>query len=316
MAAFSKRHRQALANGSLQVSVDGTARGRISRLLARHNESYRTSDDTGWNYETDTLEDLSSELCDLYGTDDLPGNGQGRDVCVLIEKAPGECVFDAIELFQPPRKSDFFAGINQILSDEEVPWRILDGEMVLLDEAFARSELAARADLSIRQAGFSGVSADLRRARNHLADGDGRGAVHRAGSAVESVMMALLEADRAKAAKLIQNLNRDGYFDGLPKQLRERFSKQVLGAMAWMRNELGGHGQGESQVDVPLPYAQLATDLAAAFCYFLIELKLARDGEQGADGVGLEQAADVALPSNTNSSDFSFTANADDDIPF
>jgi hypothetical protein len=205
----------------------------------------------------------------------------------------------------------FVADLNQILSEEEAPWRMLDGEMVLLDETFARSELAARADLSIRRAGFSGVSAELRRARNHLADGDGRGAVHRAGSALESVMMALLDADRAKAAKLMQDLNRNGYFDGLPKELRERFLKQVLGALPWMRNELGGHGQGETPVEVPLAYAQLATDLAASFCHFLIELKLARDGEPQ-----VEVAESASIRNNTDTVDFSLAGSADDDIPF
>lgn len=242
MPSFSKRHRHALNAGSLQVQFDKSARGRIRRLVLGHNESYRTTDETGWSYDTDTLDDLATALCDLYGTDDLPGNGEGSDVTVLVDKAPGHCVLDALELFQPPMRERFVADLNQILSEEEAPWRMLDGEMVLLDETFARSELAARADLSIRRAGFSGVSAELRRARNHLADGDGRGAVHRAGSALESVMMALLDADRAKAAKLMQDLNRNGYFDGLPKELRERFLKQVLGALPWMRNELGGHG--------------------------------------------------------------------------
>jgi hypothetical protein len=284
--------------------------------MVGHNESYRTADNTGWSYDTDTLEDLATELCDLYGTDDLPGNGQGRDVAVLIDRGPGECVFDAVELFQPPMKESFLAACNQILLEEEVPWRILDSEMVLLDEAFARSDLAARADLSIRQAGFSGVSADLRRARNHLADGDGRGAVHRAGSAFESAMMALLDTDRAKAAKLVQELIRDGFFNGLPTELRERFSKQVLGALPWMRNELGGHGQGETPVDVPLPYAQLATDLSASFCHFLIELKLGRDGESQRSIFKPEPAADTIHPSSTDTSDFSFAGGSDDDIPF
>lgn len=311
MPSFSKRHRHALNAGSLQVQLDESARGRIRRLIVGHNESYRTTDETGWSYDTDTLEDLATALCDLYGTDDLPGNGKGSDVTVLIDKAPGHCVLDALELFQPPMRERFVADLNQILSEEEAPWRMLDGEMVLLDETFARSELAARADLSIRRAGFSGVSAELRRARNHLADGDGRGAVHRAGSALESVMMALLDVDRAKAAKLMQDLNRNGYFDGLPKELRERFLKQVLGALPWMRNELGGHGQGEMPVEVPLPYAQLATDLAASFCHFLIELKLARDGEPQVEAV-----EPAPIENNTDAVNFSLAGSADDDIPF
>lgn len=318
MAAFSKRHRRALADGSLQIDLADVVRGRLRRLLEADNVSYRTTDGTGWNYDTDLLEDLADRLRDLYGTDALPGSGHGRRVVDMIAEAPGQCVFDALELFEAPHKEGFRGALNQLLSEEEVPWRMLDGEVILLDEAFARSDLAARADDSIRRAGFAGALAELRRARNHVVDGDGRDAVHSAGSAFESVLMAMLGADRGKAAKLLADLNRSGYLDDLPKELRERFAKQVLGATPWMRNELGGHGQGADTVEIPPAYAQLAIDLAAAFSHFLITLRIERDGGP----VGVEEAAppdsspDAAAPVFDLAPDFSFASGSEDDIPF
>jgi hypothetical protein len=187
------------------------------RLFRKHNQDYRATDETGWNYETDTLEDLAGELRDLYGADHLPGDGEAEGFSVFVDDAPSECVFDALELFAGMQsESAFVTDLNAVLAEEEMPWRMLNGEMVLLDDTFARSQIAARADQSIRQSGFDGANLELRRARNHVVDGDGRGAVHRAGSAFESVMMALLDAQRGKGAKLLQTLNREGYFDDLP----------------------------------------------------------------------------------------------------
>jgi len=212
MAAFSKRHRRALREKSLHVELPIVARGRINRLLERHNQSYHDSTETGWNYETDTLTDLAGMLRDLYGSDRLPEEA-GKGLTRFVERAPGEFVFDAIELFAPLSENGAFVlELNNLLEEEEVPWRMLNGELALLDETFARSQLAARADESIRQSGFDGANLELRRSRHHILDGDGRAAVHRAGSAYESVMMALLEADRGKGSKLLQKLNQEGYF--------------------------------------------------------------------------------------------------------
>lgn len=319
MLAFSKRHRRALSEGRLEPEVTAVLRGRIGRLLEKHNESYRATTSSGWNYDTDVLEDLVSTLCDLYGTNVLPGGSNG--IKSYLERAPAERVFDAVELYEAPDENGFRAGLNQLLAEEGAKWRMLDGEMVLLDEAFARDELANRADGSLQQAGFSGAGAELRHARNRLVDGDGRGAIHQAGTAFESVAMAILGRDHGKAAKLLQDLNRDGSFDGLPTKLRERFVREVLEAMPWMRNHLGGHGQGENEVDIPLPYAQLAIDISAAFSHFLIQLKLDQDGAvaEAAEDTTDHSDASHGTPVAADAfefSDFSTTTGGEDDIPF
>ena len=319
MSAFSKRHRHALADDSLSVRLGNIARGRIKRLFRKHNQDYRATDETGWNYDTDTLEDVVGELRDLYGADHLPGDGEAQGFSVFVDDAPSECVFDALELFAGMQsESAFVTDLNAVLAEEEMPWRMLNGEMVLLDDTFARSQIAARADQSIRQSGFDGANLELRRARNHVVDGDGRGAVHRAGSAFESVMMALLDAQRGKGAKLLQTLNREGYFADLPVRLRQPFIREVLEALPWMRNELGGHGQGEAQIDVPRAYAQLAADLASSFSHFLISLKLERDGDlQPTLTIEDAPATDPrAVEAVDTVSDFSFSGGTDDDIPF
>jgi hypothetical protein len=323
MTAFSKRHRRALAEDALAPRLGATASGRIRRLFEQCNRTYTDVLDNGWNYDTDTLADLAEELRDLYGADRLPGSDPKFSIGGFIADAPVECVFDALELFAANEAAGGFAiGLNKILAEEEVSWRMLDGQMFLLDDTFARSELAGRADQSLRQAGFSGASAELRRARHRLSDDDGRSAVHSAGSAFESVAMALLDTDRGGAKKLLQKLSAEGYFNAVPPELRERFIREVLMTLPWMRNELGGHGQGQGTVEVPLPYAQLATDLAASFCHFLIALKFQRDGEP--ETVDAEspasEAVTGALRLAVDTSDFEGAAAAagspEDDIPF
>ena len=51
---------------------------------------------------------------------------------------------------------------------------------------------------------------------------------------------------------------------------------QVLKALPFLRNKLGGHGQGAAVVDIPPAYGDLAVQIAAAFQNFLITKHLER----------------------------------------
>lgn len=322
MTTFSKRHRRALSDGRLNIDLDQTTRGRIHLLLDRHVEVYTATDHTNFNYETSTLEDLIEVLFGVYGSRQLPHARDDRDMDSFIEEAGGEHVFDAVELFVKPMKNGggFASELNDILAEQDVPWRMLSDQMVLLDAEFARDEMAARGDGALRAAGFDGALAELRRARDRLVDGDERGAIHNAGSSLEGVVMALLQRDEGTAKRLLQDLNREGYFDGLPTKLRERFIQQVLMSLPWMRNALGGHGQGKDAVEVPRAYGELAIDLAAALGHFLVTLKFERGARP------LERVEQLEAPTG---SDFSpqggspdnwdfipAAAGSDEDIPF
>jgi hypothetical protein len=323
VTAFSKRHRRALADARLTVNLVSDVPQRVSKLLERHNQTYTAVTESNWTYDTDTLDDLATDLLDVYGLDELPHpEGNGRNIVQFVRGAPHQCVFDAVELFLPHVGDDerprFIGALNALLKEEGEPWRMLEGEMVPLDAEFARDELADRADGVIRAVGFDGAAAELRRARNLVADGDERGAVHRAGAAFESVMMAMLKREDGKAAKLLQDLLSEKYFKDLPVQMRQPFVRQVLGAMVWMRNNLGGHGQGEQTVEVPRAYAELATDLAATFSHFLISLQIEREGiapNEARQVAGSQVVAPVDVPSDL--SDFvPANGSSDDDIPF
>ncbi len=300
---FSKRHRRALGDGRLQVELGSAARGRIRRLLDRYNSRFRTTDETGWNYESSDLDELADELLDVYGSTGLPGGGLG--LSGFYENAPAANLFDAVELFWG-RLSDpsaFLRELNDVLCEEDSPWRLLGGEFVLLDNAFARDELATRADTSLQATGFAGALVELRNARGDIVDGDGRGAVHNAGSALESVVKALLGRQDGTGRKLLQDVRRAGYLDALPVALRDRFTREVLEPLVWMRNNLGGHGQGEELVEVSRPYAELAIDLASAYGHFFVSLKLEQEG------VGHLNTATATVTA-------SGSPGFDDDIPF
>src|SRR5947208_488844 len=90
----------------------------------------------------------------------------------------------------------------------------------------------------------------------------------------ESVMKVLTDIEHGNADKLIKTLLGRGYFDDLPESVRAGFADQVLKALPFLRNKLGGHGQGTAVMSIPQTYGQLAVQLAAAFHNFLISKHL------------------------------------------
>jgi hypothetical protein len=281
MALFSKRHKRALASGELRVELEDTLRARIWRLMERYDESFQ---DEG-SY-TSSLDELRVALLDAYGVSQLElENPDGSHSSVPFGSwaryGPASGLLDAVEGYERHLGGtweSFRSALNGILSEEESNWRLLDSEFVLLDSVFVHENIVARSQSLLHSVGFSGAAQEMLNAQNALVDRDGRAVVHNAGKAFESVMKAVLDKDHLTAQQLIDALMDEEFFDDLPKEQRGGFARQVVVALPWMRNRLGGHGQGRDAQPVSEPYARLALGLAAVFNEFIVRLAIERDG--------------------------------------
>jgi hypothetical protein len=245
MALFSKRHKRALASGELRVEFGQTLRVRIWRLMERHNRKYKVA---AYSYRT-YLEDLEKDLLDTYGETSLrlpdpEWDGTHREVGLgfWIEHGPAYGLLDAVEGYEQHISKtweSFRSELNDILSEEESTWRLMDSEFVLLDSVFVHENIVARSQNTLHSVKFSGAAQEMLNAQNALVDGDGRAVVHNAGKSFESVMKAALDKDHLSAQQLTDALLAEGFFDDLPEDQRGGFAKQVVGALPRMRNRLG-----------------------------------------------------------------------------
>ena len=302
MTVFSKRHRHALAEGRLQVDLAERLRVRIWRLLQRFNESFYVERGNGWNDQTDTLSDLHGELLDVYGRERLLDGGVSS-LEGLVRRGPGEEVLDVVELFVG-EVGDSGKGVeraaNEIFSEEDSNLRLVAGEFVVLDSVFVHEQLVGHAREVISNAGFEGAAHELREASSHISDGEAASAIHSAGKAFESVMKAVLDREDGTAKQLVEALGAEGFFDGLPSRHRQGFVQNILvEPLPWMRNRLGGHGQGRDRIDIPIAYARLALGFAASLGEFLVALQMERETPDG-----IKDLLGVPVPA------------VDDDIPF
>lgn len=309
---FSQRYLRAIESKALLVEIPEIARRKVWAQLSAFNAPMRIQRDPydNWTDNSSVLEEAESDLRTEHGWERLPVTPYPAEtqyhealrLLVLDGEAP--YVFDTIEIasgyMDAAEKDALRQKVNQIFELHDCPWRISDGEFFKLDGDFVGARLASTAHDSLAVNQFAGAAHEYAKARQYLGNGDIREAIFFAGHSFESVMKVLTNLDHANGDRLIKELGVKGYFDDLPETIRAGFMDQVLRALPFLRNKLGGHGQGKDIVAIPPAYGDLAIQIAAAFQNFLITKHLER---APAPRLESEPSAQTKFP-------------ADDDLPF
>jgi hypothetical protein len=308
---FSQRYHRAIEKNVLVVEIPDTARRKLWAWLSANNSSFivRRDPNNSWTSNSSVLEETERELLVEHGWEHLQTSLDPSDTDCdttlrgLVLEGPGPFVFDTIEIavnfMDAGEREALRQKVNQIFELHGCPWRISDGEFFKLDVDFVGARLAATAHDALAANQFAGATNEYAKARQYLGTGDVREAIFFAGHSFESVMKVLTKLEHANGDKLIKELGAQGLFDDLPESVRNGFMDQVLKALPFLRNKLGGHGQGVAVVDIPPVYGALAIQIAAAFQNFLITKHLGKSPLTAKP----QPAEKISSPS-------------DDDIPF
>lgn len=308
---FSQRYFRAIENNILVIDIAHAARRKLWAWLSANNASLgiRRDPNDSWISNSSILEETERELLIEHGWEHLPVSPHSTNteyhaaLHLLVLDGPGPFVFDTIEIaasnMDSGERDALRQKVNQIFELHDCPWRISDGEFFKLDADFIGAKLAATGHDALAANQFAGAANEYAKARQYLGTGDVREAIFFAGHSFESVMKVLTKLEHANGDKLIRELGSQGFFDDLPESVRSGFMDQVLKTLPFLRNKLGGHGQGAAVVDIPPAYGDLAIQIAAAFQNFLITKHL-------------ERSPAPALPPPTKNAPSSL----DDEIPF
>ena len=242
---------------------------------------YKPIPSDNWTEETTILRELPHQLKKLYGVDDLEAFvGEERRKVELEEFVMGAYptqVLDVIEMFaQGPleQHADFQAEINEAFQDERCPWLLCDGSFFQFDSQFLEIHVLHRAHELLGAARFEGALQEFIEARNDLASGDFKSAIHSAAKAFESTLKAIHDRHDGNAKKLIDDLKGTRFYEDFPSGLISGFGDQVLMSLPNIRNRVGGHGQGETIIEIPRSLAEISLHLAAVFIVFLVKRHL------------------------------------------
>lgn len=285
---FSQRYHRAIKQAAIAIDIPDAARRKVWAWLSANNTSLgiRRDPNDNWVSNSSILEETESDLLIENGWDRLPVTPYPTDtqyhaaLRVLVLDGQGFFVFDTIEAasshMDAPEKDSLRQKVNQIFELHDCPWRMSDGEFFKLDADFVGARIAASTHDSLVANQFAGAANEFSKARQYLGTGDVREAIFFAGHSFESVITVLTNLEHANGDRLIKELGAQGFLDDLPASVRAGFMDQVLKALPFLRNKLGGHGQGKNVVAIPPAYGDLAIQIAAAFQNFLITKHLER----------------------------------------
>lgn len=302
---FSKRNEEAIFEKKLGLTLPRKLRHRVWFVLEQFNFSYLYKPDplNNWTETTDVLTQIEEELCRRYGVERLTALDDNDNKAPVNLKGfikgayPGQ-VLDTIELFysalDEDQKFNFQKELNNIFEEETSEWRLVDGQFFKMDSDFISMQVMAESFELLKAEGYEGALDELKEAHNELMSGDFKGTIHKACNSFESVLKTLLGRESGNASRLIREVVNTEFYSDMPKNFGRSFGEQVFNSLPFLRNRLGGHGQGDEVVEVPKYYAELALHLAGSFIIFVIKNSLAMS--ESDDRVEKEESRDDDLP--------------------
>lgn len=196
------------------------------------------------------------------------------------------CLFDVIELqydiLSAKEKKVFASEINQTFSQNDIPWLLADGKMIKIDAKQFEIDLKRRAlekmkELTDCDPKFKSAYTELQKAMEFFSKGEYPEAIVNAEKSYESVMKVVLGVGKGNANdltnKVVNQLN-------LPDAIKPVGLKDsVLMSLPFIRNNAASHGAGAVESSISKPLANLAINLAASLCTYLIEENKEREGQ-------------------------------------
>ena len=291
---FSLRHQKSLRSGSLKPSFSRNLRRSLLRNLLDYCEpEYSDYGEEIAGYvevnraESAVLKETGKETLRYFISDNETTPGAFAQV---VERGYPSDAMDLVEAclseLGAETKLKAEGKLNEMLQAHHSEWRLAGGRFVLTDSRYFEEEVHRSALDLLDARGFEGPLREFADARSALVDGRSRDAIVAANNSLESVIKALLGADREKPGRLFKRLidshlvpeYHKGFLDSLDK---------ILYSVLRVRSEPGAaHGSGGDPQEIPRHCAEFVINLVGT----LIVLLLRHD----ADSISTTPAASTA----------------------
>jgi len=278
MILFSQKHREAIENKKLLLSLSKKIRQKMIYCMREYNRWY------GYNQQDSIFhDDLRQLLLKNYGDTSLKAYVEDvfketNDIEQFILSTKPEYVLDAIEVYsslidKPGVRVNFHKECNSIFKSENSPFRVLDGYVIKLDSAFLESEILNKAYELLKDSNFEKACKDFLNARNNLTAGDYSGTIFEANNAIESTLKKILNREKGEQGDLKKWLMKSGIIPDYFQGFCDHFEGLIQSAFT-IANESSRHGQKEipdkkNQIDYAV--ASFFLHLSGTLIVFIME---------------------------------------------
>jgi len=274
-AFFSKRHQEAIFEKKINLSFSTKCRMSILRILEKY------SDWGGYdNADNDTFFSLAEDLKTFYGESELRAfNKDNKYVAASVEEVihgdfPAH-MLDVVEAWfyqNPKRLRECEKELNDILTIHDSPWRIVNGDAILIDSEYLHQEVRAKTINLLKEQNAIGALEEYQQAINDLVSGETKDAVVKAHKSVESVMKCALEIEgNYPFGQLLTMLVKSTIIPEYYKSFLKHFEQLALGAVKERNLPGRGHGQGIVTTSVSPSLAEFTVNLAGSINLFIVK---------------------------------------------
>jgi len=130
---YSQRNAKAIKEKKIVLSIKRNARNQIYQILVKYNDIYRETNETGWQYDISTGEEVFNDIRQFYTPKCYNDQNQYVETDSLQDftyHSSPYCVMDAIEFFEKyNRSTDFEMQINAILKLNGIALKLDNGKI-------------------------------------------------------------------------------------------------------------------------------------------------------------------------------------------
>lgn len=305
---FTIRHRRLLSDWNLE-GLPERAKQRLWSTLEAFNESFEDyhPDNPGYTWHASDLTRCRALYARLLG---IPEDSDEDNLHYQVINGQTKTCFDILECFcawldaAGDRMPKVQRAINDTFDDYHLPWRMAEGRIFQVDDAYLEDEILADVTPLLGLAEFHGAHDEFMRARDYLTDGNARDAIGYANASVESALKTVLGGCAKTGKELVQEYaNKDLMNLPLPKAQEVQ---KALTAVTTLRNALAWHGQGPSVLPIPHEYGVLAVGLAAVINTFVTRQHLARQNKEPPKKLPAKSAVPAVAEPEWDDSDIPF----------
>lgn len=284
---FSKRYKDFVKYGGFHQQdnicgkIDDNAKKEIIDLLHEFDEPKRVSRNRYNNYieNTSALSEAFKNFSKL--TNNITYNLSNKLTNFLLPTIFNPFLFDIIELqyneLSSNEKADFQSAINSVFNQYDIPWIIVDGQMIKIDSKQFEADLKRKAhekinELKCDEPIFQSAYDEFCKAFECYAKGDYSETIANAEKSYESILKIICDKSRGNADKLTSELAKMNILE-LPNTMKfEGFREKVLMSLPYIRNNSGSsHGAGAESIKISKELANFSLNICSALNTFLIE---------------------------------------------
>lgn len=172
---------------------------------------------------------------------------------------------------------DVLAEFNHRLRRSSVGYEYDNGQIVRIDSQLIHDEVVKPALRFLNRSGFEGPRSEFLQAFTHAKAGANKDAIVWANKAFESTIKVICAAKGwdvpkgARASDLLKVLRRNSFFPDYLDSSFDQLAAVLSSGLPQVRNNEGGHGDGQAVRETPQYVAAFALHLAATKIVFLVE---------------------------------------------